>query len=288
MIYSMTGFARHQHQGDWGQAVWELRSVNHRYLDVSIKVPDRFRALENDMREVIRTQLGRGKVEAYLKFQPGPAITSKIELNEPLLEQLGAASSAMAHFFPGGVQTECTRLLQWPGLIQESSDELEPAHQHILEALTAAVAKLKEARAREGEAIKTMLTSRLAKISEHIGQVQKHYPEILAAAKQNIVNKLSEVQEQLDQERLEQELVYFAQRIDIAEELDRLDAHVAEIHKVIEREENIGRRLDFFMQELNREANTLGSKSQSVHQTHASVDIKVLIEQMREQVQNIE
>lgn len=287
MISSMTGFARHQHKGEWGSAIWELRSVNHRYLDLSVKVPDSFRALENDIREKIRGHLGRGKVEAYLKFQPGPALTSDLMLNEPLLQQLAQASTTIASHF-GQVATETTRLMQWPGLLQESSDQFQPVYDHILTGLDDAIGQLKNMRIAEGAAIKDMLTSRLSEIATHIGTVREHYPEILVSAKKNIIDKLAEVSDKLDNDRVEQEMVYFAQRIDVAEELDRLEAHVSEIQKVLEREENIGRRLDFFMQELNREANTLASKSQSIHQTHAAVDIKVLIEQMREQVQNIE
>lgn len=288
MLYSMTGFARSQLKGDWGSAVWELRSVNHRYLDVSIKMPENLRELENSVRERLRVELGRGKVEAYLKFRAGPAVASGIALNEELLAQLAAAQSTLHQHLGQSLSADVTSVLQWPGLMVDNKDNLSQVHDPILAGFEEALAGLKAMRAREGAAIKAMLSERLVKIAEYVKVVRAQYPTVLERLKQNLHDKLVEVMEKVDQERLEQEMVYLAQRSDVAEELDRLDAHVDEIQQVLERDEHVGRRLDFYMQELNREANTLSSKSQSIGQTNAAVDIKVLIEQMREQVQNVE
>lgn len=288
MLYSMTGFARSQLKEDWGSAVWELRSVNHRYLDVTIKMPESLRELENTVRERLRAELGRGKVEAYLKFKAGPAVASGVSLNEALLVQLAEAQTLLQDHLGQTISSDVTRLLQWPGLIVDDKAHLSQVHAPIMLGFDEALAGLKTMRSREGEAIKNMLSERLEKIAAHVVAVRSNYPEIIARLKQNLSDKLAEVMEKVDQDRLEQEMVYLAQRSDVAEELDRLDAHVSEIQKVLEREEQIGRRLDFYMQELNREANTLSSKSQGIGQTNAAVDIKVLIEQMREQVQNVE
>lgn len=288
MIYSMTGFARSQHKGDWGTAIWELRSVNHRYLDVSIKMPDNLRDLENAVRERLREAFGRGKIEAYLKFQAGPAITSELNLNEQFVTQLSTATSTISTSFPSGATINVMDVLKWPGLIDLDTEALSAVHEHVLAALDEAIENLKEMRMQEGQAIAKMLTERLDEIAVIVKDVRKNYPTILAANQKKLVDRLAEVQEKLDKDRLEQEMVYFAQRIDVAEELDRLDAHLSEIKKVLKKGGLVGRRLDFFMQELNREANTLSSKSQVSEQTHASVDMKVLIEQMREQVQNVE
>lgn len=288
MIYSMTGFARSQEKGDWGTAVWELRSVNHRYLDLSIKLPESLRDLENAVREKIREAFGRGKIEAYLKFQAGPAIAPELNLNERFVAQLSTATSTISASFPNAAMVNVMDVLKWPGLIELDTNAFSAVHEHVLAALDGAINNLKEMRQQEGQAIAKMLTERLDGIAVIVKDVRSNYPTILEANKKKIVDRLAELQEKLDNDRLEQEMVYFAQRIDVAEELDRLDTHLSEIKKVLNKGGLVGRRLDFFMQELNREANTLSSKSQVSEQTHASVDLKVLIEQMREQVQNVE
>lgn len=288
MIYSMTGFARSQHEDDWGSIVWELKSVNHRYLDISLYLPESLRSLENKIREQLRTHLGRGKVDARLKFTTGPKLGSQIAVNQELLQQLASLSNGIGKHFETGANVNPIDILRWPGIIQEDTNQLEPIYDKVLQQLEQAAQQLKTTRAQEGSAIKTMLTDRLDGIEQHVMSVRAAQPEMKANYRTNLLAKLTEVTDKLDSDRLEQEMVHFAQRTDVDEELDRLNAHVVEIRKVLDSGAQIGRRLDFFMQELNREANTLSSKSQSHFQTHSAVEMKVLIEQMREQVQNVE
>ncbi|MCB1827538.1 MAG: YicC family protein [Coxiellaceae bacterium] len=288
MIYSMTGFARHTIKGEWGSATWEIRSVNHRYCDISVKLPESFRECEPAIRRAIQAKISRGKIEALLKFSPSADVATGAMINHSLLHQLTGHTATLQRAFHQDVTVNAVDLLRWPGLLEDTEVSLSQLQQPILDGLEDAIDKLKDMRQQEGQAILAMLTERLVAISEIVTVCRSLQPLIKTRYREALLEKLSEVKEQLDQDRLEQEMVYFSQKIDVAEELDRLDAHVSEINNVLQRDDAVGRRLDFFMQELNREANTLSSKSQDQQQTHASVDLKVLIEQMREQVQNIE
>lgn len=287
MLHSMTAFARTHAQGDWGTATWELRSVNSRYLDLTFKIPERLRDLEPKCRETLQKALARGKVEASLRFQAGPAALPNYTVNEPYLAQLLTAANSINEKVDGG-SVSVMHLLQWPGVLREEAADITEMQQHISNLFEQAISVLQNARAAEGEAIRPLFTDRINQMRVHVEEVSQHLPDIRQQHDQQLRERLAEVTEKLDQQRLEQELVHFAQRMDVSEEIDRLHTHLNEIERIIKKGGTVGRRLDFLMQELNREANTLASKSASTTQSHAAVELKVLIEQIREQVQNIE
>lgn len=287
MPSSMTAFARQTLESDWGTATWEIRSVNHRYLETNFRIPDTVREIEMELRELARKHLQRGKVDCSLQLkivEEGGAIA----INDELVTQCIEACEQLATQMSGPAQISPLDILRWPGALKEAEvdrDELKNALTTLFEDT---LKQLAEAREREGEKLKALIEQRLEAISEEVSKVRLHLPKLLAAQKQKITDRLLEVTESLDSDRLEQELVFLAQKADVDEELDRLDTHLTEIHCVLKRKEPIGRRLDFMMQELNREANTLASKSIASDTTQSSVELKVLIEQMREQIQNIE
>lgn len=287
MPSSMTAFARQTLESDWGTATWEIRSVNHRYLETNFRIPDTVREIEMELRELARKHLQRGKVDCSLQLkivQEGGAIA----INDELVTQCIEACEQLATQMSSPAQISPLDILRWPGALKEAEvdrDELKNALTTLFEDT---LKQLAEARKREGEKLKALIEQRLEAISEEVSKVRLHLPKLLAAQKQKITDRLLEVTESLDSDRLEQELVFLAQKADVDEELDRLDTHLTEIHCVLKRKEPIGRRLDFMMQELNREANTLASKSIASDTTQSSVELKVLIEQMREQIQNIE
>lgn len=287
MITSMTGYARVQTEQEWGLLVWELRSVNHRYLETSFRLPEAFRYLEIKWRQLIAKKLARGKVDLSLKFQQGTQTAANLELNQPLVQQLSRFSQQIADNFPNA-QTQLTEVLNWPGVIcaEELNQELI---QHAAEAaLDQAVDKLIGMRQREGAALSEFFLQHLTQMSEFVEQVFVSVPRAIAAANERIRQRFQELQLELDQSRFEQELTWLAQKVDVAEEIKRLSLHINEFRQTIEKGGVVGRRLDFLAQELNREANTLASKSIDASVTHLAVELKVLIEQIREQVQNIE
>lgn len=289
MLNSMTAYANLGDPGSLGTLSWELKSVNHRYLDVSPRLPEEFRVLEPAVREVFKRRLARGKVDATLRFQPDPAAAgSSVELNRPLAGALLGQVRALGEM--GGVagEPDLVRLLSWPGVVVEQRPDFEAERERALALLERALDALLEARATEGRAIAAMLESRLDGIVEQVGKVREHLPAVREALSRRFEERLSNLSLDVDNARLEQEVALQLTKLDVDEELDRLEAHVAEIRRVIALEEPVGRRLDFLMQELNREANTLGSKSVAVETTGVSVELKVLIEQMREQIQNVE
>nr|VFJ56967.1 MAG: TIGR00255 family protein [Candidatus Kentron sp. DK] len=298
MIYSMTAFARQQAQTDWGDSTWELRSVNHRYLDVSIRLPEDLRSLENAVRERLRNRLDRGKVECLLRYRPVNRQDAALRIDMALAEQVVAAAERIAGLLPGEGRIDPLRILQWPGVVEAVVPDVDAAAAPILDALDRAIAELVAMRAGEGEKLAALIMARCREMSTIVAGVRERLPSILAAQRTGIVDRLSELQAELDPARLEQELVLFAQKIDVAEELDRLDTHLAEVTRLFGEDaapgktppgkRPMGRRLDFLMQELHREANTLSAKSVDKEVTSASVELRVLIEQMREQVQNIE
>jgi uncharacterized protein (TIGR00255 family) len=290
MIRSMTAFARSEEQTEWGVLVWELRSVNHRYLEISLRMPEEFRALETKVREQLQKRLGRGKVDCGLRFRSAAKTSAEPEIiiNEPLVLELLKACEQVEDWMVNPARVAALDILKWQGAILEPEADLAPLHEEALKQLDAALDELIASREAEGERIQAMIEQRCASIADIVKQVRKRRPEVMAALREKLLQRIRDLEVEADPQRVEQELAMVAQKLDVDEELDRLDSHLVEIADVFKRNEPVGRRLDFLMQEFNRESNTLGSKSQDSETTRAAVDLKVLIEQMREQVQNIE
>jgi len=292
VIRSMTAFAREQQSNEAGSITWELRSVNHRYLEPGIKLPDEFRQLEPEIRKLLGQQLTRGKIDLSLRYKLDQQLTSKISLNENIVRSLREVEQQVLNIVHEGSKLSVSDILSWPGVISEGERDLSALQQLSMTCLEAALEQLQQGREAEGSALEEMIRSRCQQVSEIVAEVRKQRPALIVALRDKWVAALDEKMQQwrdsANESRLEQELVLLAQKLDVEEELDRLDTHIAEVLKVLDRDEAVGRRLDFLMQELNREANTLGSKSQDGVTTQQAVDLKVLIEQMREQVQNIE
>ncbi|KFX17429.1 YicC/YloC family endoribonuclease [Pectobacterium betavasculorum] len=287
MIRSMTAYARREIKGNWGSAAWELRSVNQRYLETYLRLPEQFRSLEPVARERIRARLTRGKIECNLRFELDPSAQSALILNEKLAKQLVNAANWVKMQSDEG-EINPVDILRWPGVMSAEEQDLDAISAELLKALEGALDDFIAARESEGNALKAMIEQRLAGVSAEVVKVRAQMPNILLWQRERLQNKLEDAQVQLENNRLEQELVLMAQRVDVAEELDRLDAHIKETYKILKKEEAVGRRLDFMMQEFNRESNTLASKSINADVTASAIELKVLIEQMREQIQNIE
>lgn len=289
MIRSMTAFARQPSQQQWGSLVWEIRSVNHRYLEPSFKLPETLRHIENDLRELLRNQLSRGKVECSLRVQlQASSNTDQLTINEPLLAQVIKAGKTVQQQLARPAELDALQLLQWPGVIIEQDADSELICKQALACFQTTLQQLLESRSREGAQLKQFIEQRLDAIAGITGDVKAQLPQILQAQRHKLQQRLAELKAELDSDRLEQEMVILAQKADVDEELDRLNAHLTEVRRVLNKGGACGRRLDFLMQELNREANTLSSKSIVSNTTQAAVELKVLIEQMREQIQNIE
>ncbi|MET4692414.1 YicC/YloC family endoribonuclease [Endozoicomonas lisbonensis] len=287
MTSSMTAFARVQVQEDWGSLVWEIRSVNHRYLEPHFRLPEQAREIEPGLREVLRKQLNRGKIECSLRLQLAEG-SQKLNLNEAVLEDVQSAVNQVETWFINASGVNPLEILRWPGVMENEETNLAPVHAAALEAFEQAITQLINMRQREGAELKQFVLTRLNSISEEVSTIRGVLPELIEAQRQKILDRLEEAKAELDPERLEQEMIILAQKMDVDEELDRLDTHVQEVKRTLDKKGGIGRRLDFLMQELNREANTLSSKSINAGLTRSAVNLKVLIEQMREQVQNIE
>ncbi len=288
MLRSMTAFARREQNSPWGTIVWELRSVNHRYLETVLRLPETLRSLESLARERVSAALGRGKIEGTLKLQTSGAALTSITVNYALVERLIEVASELEHMIGPGAGLQLSDVMRWPGVINEAEPDLDEIKQTILDELNAALAELIATREREGQRTAELLRQRCEAMRVQIKQVRARRPEVLARWRDKLMARLVDLPVEPDPGRVEQEVVLVAQRLDVDEELDRLDTHLDEIQAVLGRREPVGRRLDFLMQELNREANTLSSKSSDADTTRAAVELKVLIEQMREQVQNIE
>ncbi len=288
MIRSMTAFARKQKQSDWGAIIWELRSVNHRYLEMNVRLPDHLRALEIEVREWVGKRLGRGKLECNLKFQANTNTLPPLSLNQPLAQRLLAVTAELEHLMGPDTGLKPIDVLNWPGMVNEPEPDLEPIKQTILDSLDEALVELVTTREQEGKRTADMILQRCQSMDQLVHNVRIRRPQVVTRLREKLLSRLTDLPADADPGRLEQEMAIIAQRMDVEEELDRLDAHLAEIRAVLQRREPVGRRLDFLMQELNREANTLSSKSGDTETTQAAVELKVLIEQMREQVQNIE
>ena len=286
MIHSMTGYARKEFKGDWGSAVWEIRSVNQRYLETYLRLPEQLRGLEPILRERFRKQLERGKVECNLRFESQTA-NAQIHVNESLAEQL-IDNALWVIDRAGQGQLNPLDVLRWPGVIAAEEQDMDELNTILLAGFDEVLALFIESRQSEGEKLATVIEQRLEAIQGESAKVRTLMPQILEWQRQKLIDRLAEAKLELDPARVEQEIILLAQRIDVAEELDRLGMHVTETRKILKKGGACGRRLDFMMQEFNRESNTLGSKSINAETTQSAVELKVLIEQMREQIQNIE
>jgi len=288
MIKSMTAFARVQQSEKFGTLTWELRSVNSRYLDINCRMPEDFRAQEGRVRECINKRLQRGKIECGLRFIPEQLTETGIEVNEVLVKSLINACQQINARLHQPSEINPVDILNWPGVVAEPEHDYKSIFEASEKLLLLALDELIENRLREGERMEKLIRDRCSSLQQIVDKVRQQLPDIQQRYREKLTARLEELKAGVDRERLEQELVFLAQKMDVDEELDRLDAHLTELNDVLDRDEAVGRRLDFLMQELNREANTLGSKSADISTTQASVELKVLIEQMREQIQNIE
>jgi len=287
MIRSMTAFSRAADTGDQAELVWELRSVNHRYLETHIRLPEEMRVLEQLVRERLASRLGRGKVDCSLRYKSS-GVAAKLQINQALVEQVLLAASNLHGKMPGANPVGVMDVLSWSGILEPAKPDLGPAQQAAAKLLEQAIDELIQTRKREGERLQVLISKRCQSMRQQVERARTKVPQVLDKLRERLRKRLAELAAELDPDRLEQEMVILAQRLDVDEEMDRLTAHLDEVDSVLQREGPVGRRLDFLMQELNREANTLGSKSADSETTAISVEMKVLIEQMREQVQNIE
>jgi uncharacterized protein (TIGR00255 family) len=287
MIQSMTAFARKQIQSDWGMAIWELRSINHRYLELNVRLPDNFRELEAEIRERINKKLLRGKLECFLRYQPHAA-TSNFSVNLPLAQQLLQASQQLEPLLPGTQPIDILRLLEWPGILTVAENSTNQVQATLVEAFDQALDDLVESRKREGNALKLLIEEKIYIIQTLLTKLRQYLPVMMESHRARLMQRVQELKMEIDNGRFEQEMLFLLQKSEVTEELERLETHTTEVLRVLQQSGAMGRRLDFLMQELNREANTLGSKSVDAETTSTSVELKVLIEQMREQIQNIE
>lgn len=288
MIRSMTAYGRKELNSHWGSAAWELRSVNQRYLETYIRLPEQFRALEPIIREKLRNRLTRGKVECNLRFElDATSQQQQLSLNKDLASQILQAAEWIKQNV-NSTDINPIEVLRWPGVISAKEQDLDLISQEILALLEQAIDEFILVREREGQALEELIRQRLDGVSAEIDKIKQWMPDILQWQKDKLQTKLAEAAVELEQNRFEQEMILLAQKIDVAEELDRLSTHVKETRVILKKNEAVGRRLDFMMQEFNRESNTIASKSINADVTNSSIELKVLIEQMREQIQNIE
>ena len=288
MLNSMTGFARETAETPFGTLTCELRAVNHRFLDVQFRLPEELRAKEIELRGRIGETIRRGKVECSVHLRRGGNDGAELTLNEALVRRIAARAGEIATLLPEARALDPVDVLRWPGVIADPEIDAEPLYAEALAVIDAALTAIAGMRASEGERIAAMIESRLDDILGIAASVRERLPAVLDAVRARQQERIDKLDVEADPARLETELALVAQKLDVDEELDRLDSHVSEVRNAMAGDEPVGRRLDFLMQELNREANTLGSKSADTETTRAAVDLKVLIEQMREQIQNIE
>ena len=288
MIRSMTAYARKEINANWGNASWELRSVNQRYLETYIRLPEQFRSLEPIIRERLRSRLTRGKVECNLRFELDLSnFQQQLFLNKDLASQLIQSANWIKDQVNNG-NINIIDILRWPGVMSAKEQDLDKISIEILALLEKAIDEFIKVRESEGKSLEQLLVQRLEAITGEVTKIRNWMPEILQWQKDKLKTKMEEANIEFEPNRLEQELILTAQRIDIAEELDRLSTHVKETYAILKKSEAVGRRLDFMMQEFNRESNTIASKSINANITASAIELKVLIEQMREQIQNIE
>ena len=288
MIFSMTGYAALEKETASGILLVELRSVNHRYLELQLKLDESMRSFEPMLREMIAARLGRGKVECRLSLVQRGVQGKEARLDNEILQQLAQMSAIVQAQFPQSQPLSVVDILRWPNVVLGQQVDQAALGEEVRAALDAALQELAGSRQREGAKLKAIIEERLAEIEQHVAAVKPLLPAQVRAYEEKLTAKLREAMNSLDEERLRQEVTLFAQRIDVDEELQRLTAHVSEVRRILGAGGAAGKRLDFLMQELNREANTLGSKSVSTETSRVAMALKVLIEQMREQIQNIE
>lgn len=288
MIRSMTGFARRERQGAWGTLACELRTVNHRYLEISLRLPDELKALDNEIRQSIGAALRRGKVDANIYLKSAAGTQRALQLDLTLLDEVIARVREVGARVDASAPISPLDLLRWPGVVREAENDAAPVIAAALELIRESLGELNDTRQREGQRIRELLLARCAAMRAQAQAVKARLPEVSQRVRDRITERIAQLGITPDSERLEQELVMYAHKMDIDEELDRLSGHLDEVQAALDSSEPSGRRLDFLMQELNRETNTLSSKSQDAETTKAAVDMKVFIEQMREQVQNVE
>lgn len=288
MLHSMTGFARHTAESETGVLTCELRAVNHRYFDVQFRLPEELRPRETDLRQLIGRTVRRGKIDCTVHYRRAVGKQADLTLNQPLIELISRRAEELTSTFPNLGSLNAIDVLRWPGVIEEPEIDTEPLFGEASAALREALEQLTAMRRSEGQRIAEMIDSRCREVLAIAASVRARMPEVLAGARAKQKERLDKLDITADPARLETELALVAQKLDVDEEIDRLESHISEITSAIRSEDAVGRRLDFLMQELNREANTLGSKSADTATTRAAVDLKVLIEQMREQIQNVE
>jgi len=284
----MTGFARREVSGAWGTLVCEIRSVNHRFLEAGFRLPDELRQTESELRQRLAKEIKRGKVDCSMSYRRLQGADTALEVDAQALDRLTARVRDVARLLPEHPTVNVLEVLRWPGVLRDDSDVGEELLAAAREVFGATVEDLVAARTREGVRLRELLEQRCDALEALVAQVRARLPEVQARVRAKLNERLADLQISVDRDRLEQELALLLQRLDVDEELDRLAGHIVEIRRVIAGNEPAGRRLDFLMQELNREANTLSSKSQDLETTRSAVDMKVIIEQMREQVQNVE
>ena len=286
MIYSMTAFARLEVKKDWGDAVWEIRSVNQRYLENFFRLPEQFRGLENTLREKLRQSLTRGKIECSLRIETKKT-NAELNLNKELANQV-IQSLQWIKSQAGEGEINLTDVLRYPGVVEAQEQDLDSISQDLLTAFDDLLTDFIAMRGREGEKLNDIIQQRLDAITVEADKVRSQMPAVLQWQRERLLQRFEDAQINLDPQRVEQEMILLAQRVDVAEELDRLQMHVKETTNILKKGGAVGRKLDFMMQELNRESNTLASKSINADITASAVELKVLIEQMREQIQNLE
>jgi uncharacterized protein (TIGR00255 family) len=288
MIYSMTGFARREKSLDEGTLIWEIRSVNHRFLEIMVRLPEEMRGLDPLVRRTVGSQIKRGKVDCTLRLEPAANRDTPLRVNERLVNQLIDAAAQVEQMLHETMPLRTMDVLSWPGVLESPSDELSDLQQMAGELLKEALTELKVGRGEEGKNLARLIGERCTSMHALVARARERMPLVLEGIRGRLRERLAEVNAELDPARLEQELALLAQRLDVDEEMDRLANHITEVENTLRRKEPVGRRLDFLMQELNREANTLGSKSSDLELTRIAVEMKVAIEQMREQIQNCE
>jgi len=287
MIRSMTAFASAERDTGHGKLAIELRSVNHRYLELSPRLPEELRSLEPQLRERVAARVQRGKVDLTVRLKPNDVAAAAITLDPALVDRLAQTAHELAARFPN-FEVDFTGLLGWPGVLLERTSDYEALKRDMMELLDTALTDFVDTRSREGARLGVFIADRLDGIERLVASVREHLPDVRQAMRARLDQKLSEIKQPIEPGRIEQEIVLSLSRMDVDEELDRLSAHIAEARRILKLGDAVGRRLDFLMQEFNREANTLGSKAADPRTTNAAVELKVLIEQMREQIQNIE
>ena len=288
MTHSMTAFARHIEDGQLAQYIWEIRSVNHRYSEIFVRLPEELRGLETPVRDRFASRIKRGKIDCSLRFEPGEAASGEILINEAQVEMLATASERIKGRIPDLAQFTALDVMKWPGVVDNQKIAVDELEKEALAGFDKALQQLVDTRQREGEKMAVVIDLRRQAIGDIVANLRKRVPEIIDSVKARHTQRISELAQDIDPGRVEQECALLMQKLDVDEELDRIDAHLSEVVRALKANQPAGRRLDFLMQELNREANTVGSKSAHIDTANASVDLKVFIEQMREQIQNLE